>query len=119
MENTGSEKNVDINRENAITAYFDTIQALHKEGDMHKYTDYIVGDAKVNGRGEKDCPNQYKEESLADAHNFFVELDTRDAEQAKEYTEMRDCVLRDVLNSSSFYSVMEGVRDPEISLTVF
>lgn len=118
MTNTSDDKSVELNRENAINAYFDAIQALHKEGSVHKYTDYIVGDAKVNGRSEKDCQNPNMEESLADAHNFFVELDTRDAEQGKEYTEMRDSVLKDALNYSSFYSVMEGIPNPEISVAV-
>ena len=101
--------------DNAVIAYHNGIQALHDK-DSRTYTDYIVGDAEIKGVRDKEAYNN--EDLIIKAHDFFVELDRNEKDQAEEYTKHRDQVLKDLLDCGDFYTVMEGIRDPEISVAV-
>ena len=76
----------------------------------------IVGDAEIKGVRDKEAYNN--EDLIIKAHDFFVELDRNEKDQAEEYTKHRDQVLKDLLDCGDFYTVMEGIRDPEISVAV-
>lgn len=101
--------------DNAVIAYHNAIQALHDK-DSRTYTNYIVGDAEIKGVPDKEAYGN--EDLIIQAHDFFVELDRNEKDQAEEYTKHRDQVLKDLLDGGDFYTVMEGIRDPEISVAV-
>ena len=109
-----------INSDNAIDVYFNAIQALHdldnNDLDRNTYTDFIVGNAKLIGASDKDRINS--EQTIRDAHNFFIELDKRNTQQTKgDFLKSRDDALNNVL-SEDFYWALEGIVDPEVSIAV-
>lgn len=114
-KNVESDSENILTQENAVVAYHNAIQTLH-DMDSHTYTNYIVGAAEINGVIEKE--SQYHENLIIKAHDYFVELDKHEKDQAEEYTKHRNQVLKDILDGGDFYAVMEGIRDPEISVAV-
>ena len=109
-----------MNPKDAIDVYNNAIEALQgwtgRNIGSGAYSAFIVGDAKLTSTVNQGP--HYSEESLLNAHKFFMELDKYGTHQTEEkLAGNRDDVLQDVLDTD-FYSAMEGVIYPEVSIAV-